>query len=64
MNFNRMKKEVVEWINHREDAFHFKVSLAKSGLRILAGITLVFGSFILAGLLLILAEVLGIVEEI
>jgi hypothetical protein len=43
---------------------HFYVSLAKSGLRILAGANLMFGHFYIAGILLILAEVLGIVEEL
>jgi hypothetical protein len=43
---------------------HFYVSLAKSGLRILAGANLMLGHFYIAGLLLILAEVLGIVEEL
>jgi hypothetical protein len=43
---------------------HFYVSLAKSGLRILAGANLMFGHFYIAGLLLILAEGLGIVEEL
>ena len=43
---------------------HFYVSLVKSGIRILAGISLVFGGVMLAGALLIGAEVLGIVEEI
>ena len=43
---------------------HFYVSLAKSGLRIFAGANLMFGHFYIAGLLLILAEVLGIVEEL
>lgn len=43
---------------------HFYVSLVKSGFRIGAGICLVQGQFVLAGALLILAEVLGIVEEL
>jgi hypothetical protein len=43
---------------------HFYVSLAKSGLRILAGANLMFGHFYIAGLLLILAEILGVVEEL
>ena len=43
---------------------HRKISFVKSGLRILAGITLIYGSFITTGLLLIVAEFLGIVEEI
>jgi hypothetical protein len=43
---------------------HFYVSLAKSALRIAAGVTLIQGNFIVAGALLIAAEVLGIVEEL
>ena len=43
---------------------HFYVSLAKSFLRICAGGTLGFGMLVTAGVLLILAEMLGIVEEL
>lgn len=43
---------------------HFYVSLAKSGLRIGAGLTLVQGLIVPAGILFIVAEVLGIVEEL
>lgn len=43
---------------------HFYVSLVKSGFRIGAGIALVRGQLVTAGVLLILAEVLGIVEEL
>ena len=43
---------------------HFYVSLAKSALRILAGVFLIDGNFYVAGSLLILAEGLGIVEEL
>ena len=43
---------------------HFTVSLAKSVLRIGAGTALMFSMFITAGLLLIVAEVLGILEEV
>lgn len=43
---------------------HFYVSLVKSALRIVAGGNLLIGNFFLAGLFLILAEVLGIVEEL
>jgi len=42
---------------------HFYISMVKSGVRIAAGLTLVYGSFYYAGLLLIFAEVLGIMEE-
>lgn len=43
---------------------HFYVSLVKSALRIVAGSSLLLGNFFAAGALLILAEVLGIVEEL
>lgn len=43
---------------------HFYVSLAKSGLRIIAGYALINSNFILAGSLFIAAEVLGILEEV
>ena len=43
---------------------HFYVSLAKSALRIVAGGNLVLGNLWMAGTFLILAEILGIVEEL
>ena len=43
---------------------HRTISFIKSGVRILAGIALIYGSFITTGILLIVAEILGIVEEI
>ena len=43
---------------------HFYVSLAKSAIRIVAGACLVSGNFVFAGTGFILAEVLGIVEEL
>lgn len=43
---------------------HFYISLVKSVIRIGAGGFLVFGNFAIAGLLLILAEILGIAEEL
>lgn len=43
---------------------HKTVSFTKSGLRILAGIFLISGNIIGAGSLFILAELLGILEEI
>jgi len=43
---------------------HFYVSLVKSVLRIGAGISLIMVGFPEAGTLLIVAEVLGIVEEL
>jgi hypothetical protein len=43
---------------------HFYVSLAKSAIRIFAGGVLMSGNFWLAGVCIVLAEVLGVVEEI
>jgi hypothetical protein len=43
---------------------HFYVSIVKSAIRIVAGVALINGEFIIAGGLLILAEILGIVEEL
>jgi hypothetical protein len=43
---------------------HFYVSLAKSAVRIVAGMFLINGNLVIAGLLLIAAEGLGIVEEL
>ena len=43
--------------------WHFRISLSKSSLRIGAGFALCYGDFILTGVLLISAEILGIVEE-
>lgn len=44
---------------------HFYVSIVKSAIRIAAGISLVWPqSLILAGIFLIIAEILGIVEEL
>jgi hypothetical protein len=43
---------------------HFFVSLGKSAIRILAGAAIIYGSLVIGGALLIVAEVLGIVEEL
>jgi len=43
---------------------HFYVSLAKSTLRVVAGVFLIDGNFYVAGSLLILAEGLGVIEEL
>ena len=42
---------------------HFNISLAKSGVRILAALCLMTESIWLAGGLLLIAEILGIMEE-
>ena len=43
---------------------HFRVSMAKSALRIVAGVFLMHGFLVAAGAILIAAEMLGIVEEL
>jgi hypothetical protein len=43
---------------------HFYVSIVKSAVRIAAGAALIMGSFTVCGWLIILAEILGIVEEL
>ena len=43
---------------------HFYVSIVKSAVRIAAGIALIMGAFVVTGALIILAEILGIVEEL
>jgi hypothetical protein len=43
---------------------HFYVSIAKSFIRIFAGMALIDGSLITAGVSFIIAELLGIVEEL
>ena len=43
---------------------HFYVSLGKSGIRIVAGAMLITGNILMAGVCLIMAEVLGVVEEL
>jgi hypothetical protein len=42
---------------------HFYVSLVKSAIRIIAGAFLIGGNLLMAGFCLIIAELLGIVEE-
>ena len=49
---------------HPDPIKHKYISFAKSGVRIAAGAALCFSMFWYAGALLILAEILGIVEEI
>jgi len=43
---------------------HFYVSIIKSFVRIFAGMALINNSFIIAGVSFIIAELLGIVEEL
>jgi len=60
-----LTKPTKNQIGHPDPLKHKYVSFAKSATRIAAGLALVWPqSMILAGVLLIAAEVLGIVEEI
>lgn len=43
---------------------HFYVSIVKSAVRIVAGGFLITGNLLMAGICFIMAEVLGIVEEL
>jgi hypothetical protein len=43
---------------------HFYISLVKSAIRIGAGVWLLQGNFVMAGVCIILAEVFGIFEEL
>jgi len=44
--------------------WHFRISLAKSFIRIVAGAMLVMGNLYIAGFSLVAAELLGIIEEL
>ena len=44
--------------------WHFWISLVKSGFRFGAGFALIFGKMPASGALLIIAEILGIAEEL
>lgn len=44
--------------------WHFRISIVKSGMRFAAGFRLMQGDLIGAGVFIIIAEVLGIAEEL
>ena len=44
--------------------YHLIFSLIKSAVRIIAGIMLISGALVSAGILLIMAEILGVIEEL
>jgi hypothetical protein len=51
-------------MNNPDPIWHQRISFLKSGFRIIAGMALVWGAIPDAGLFLIIAEVLGIIEEL
>jgi hypothetical protein len=63
INRDEIKSSDIEY-KHPDPIKHKYISFAKSGVRIAAGVALCYGMFWYAGSLLILAEILGIVEEI
>jgi hypothetical protein len=44
--------------------WHFRISLLKSGLRILAGLSLILSDITVSGILFIGAELFGVLEEL
>jgi hypothetical protein len=51
-------------MKHPDPKQHLQISLAKSGIRILAGMVLILGNPALCGGLIIAAEILGVWEEL
>jgi hypothetical protein len=43
--------------------WHFRISLIKSGLRVLAGLALILSDITVSGILFIGAELFGVIEE-
>jgi hypothetical protein len=60
-----LTKPTKNQVNQPDPRLHRNISFVKSAIRIAAGISLIWPqSLILAGVFLILAEALGIVEEL
>jgi hypothetical protein len=59
-----LENQASEVVKHPDPTKHKYISFVKSGFRILAGVALCFGEFVVAGSLLIVAELLGIAEEL
>ena len=58
------RKPIIEIQPKDTSKGHFYVSIVKSAVRIAAGASLIMGSLVVCGALIIIAEVLGIVEEL
>jgi len=56
-------KALTEPLGIPDPTKHKYISFAKSGVRIVGALVLISGNFVMAGVCLALAEVLGIVEE-
>ena len=61
-----IRKLIDKWKREDEDTYHFRVSSFKSAARIAAGVSMlsVGGAVAFAGAALIVAEILGVVEEL
>ena len=62
--YENIEKEKKMQEKESKTNWHFRISIAKSIVRIMAGLTLLNEQLMFAGALLIIAEVLGIVEEV
>jgi len=62
--YENIEKEKKMQEKESKTNWHFRISIAKSVVRIMAGLTLLNEQLMFAGALLIIAEVLGIVEEV
>ena len=51
-------------MNYPDPKLHRNISFVKSLLRIVAGVSLCSSNFVIAGVMLVLAEVLGVAEEL
>lgn len=59
-----IEKFLEKWNRQDEDQFHFRVSVIKSALRVVAGLALMIQLLPFAGVSFIAAEVLGVIEEL
>jgi hypothetical protein len=62
--YENIEKEKKMQEKESKTNWHFYISIVKSAVRIMAGLTLLNEQLMFAGALLIVAEVLGIVEEL
>ena len=61
--YENIEKEKIMQEKESKTNWHFRISLIKSIVRIMAGVSLFNEQLVFAGLLLIIAEILGIAEE-
>jgi len=61
--YENIEKEKIMQEKESKTNWHFRISLIKSVIRIMAGVSLFNEQLVFAGLLLIIAEILGIAEE-